>query len=91
MLRHILSHDPIAPVLWEPYYDALDRRLERLLQEIELCFGKHKRSDVLVPDELPLLKEQNPLLLYINALLHTFQTSFAKNRPYGVCFLSVCF
>ena len=31
VLRHILSRDPIAPVLWDKHYDALDRRLIQLL------------------------------------------------------------
>ena len=81
VLRHILSRDPIAPVLWEKYYDALDRRLEQILQQVEACLSKHEPHYVLVPDELPNIKQENTFLVYIKAFLHSFQTQFVKSRP----------
>ena len=50
VLRHILSHDPIAPVLWEPHYKALDRRLVYLLTVIGECIAEYGAEQVLKED-----------------------------------------
>ena len=68
VLRHILSRDPTAPVLWDPYYTALDRRLERVLHVIEGCISKHGRAHVLVPDELTYINSRVPFHYMQNRL-----------------------
>lgn len=40
VLRNSLSKDPIEPVLWEPHYEALDRRVEIILRAIRDCISK---------------------------------------------------
>lgn len=35
-----MSTDPIAPVLWEPHLEALDRRVVIILQGIRDCLKK---------------------------------------------------
>lgn len=39
-MRKSLADDPIAPVLWEPHYTALDRRVGQILHEIRVCMNK---------------------------------------------------
>ena len=51
VLRHILSHDPLAPVLIEPHYSALDRRLKAVIQTIEKCIARFGVTYVLQSDE----------------------------------------
>lgn len=35
-----MANDHIAPVLWEPHFTALDRRVGHILQEIRLCLNR---------------------------------------------------
>lgn len=39
-MRDAMSNDPIAPVLWEPHLEALDRRVVIILQGIRDCLKK---------------------------------------------------
>lgn len=39
-LRKSLSKDPVAPILWEPHLEALDRRIEIILRGIRDCLAK---------------------------------------------------
>lgn len=39
-MRDTMSRDPIAPVLWEPHLEALDRRVVIILQGIRDCLKK---------------------------------------------------
>lgn len=39
-MRETMSSDPIAPVLWEPHLEALDRRVVIVLQGIRDCLKK---------------------------------------------------
>lgn len=39
-MRESLATDPLSPVLWEPYYEALDRRVPLILQQIRECVAK---------------------------------------------------
>lgn len=39
-MRDVMSGDPIAPVLWEPHLEALDRRVVIVLQGIRDCLKK---------------------------------------------------
>lgn len=36
-MRESLATDPLSPVIWEPYYEALDRRVPLILQQIRKC------------------------------------------------------
>ncbi|XP_038065291.1 pseudokinase FAM20A-like [Patiria miniata] len=47
-MRSSMSHDPIAPVVTEDHLQAMDRRLETVLQTIEKCIHVHGDSQVLV-------------------------------------------
>lgn len=39
-MRDAMSTDPIAPVLWQPHLEALDRRVVIILQGIRDCLKK---------------------------------------------------
>ncbi|CAG9864003.1 unnamed protein product [Phyllotreta striolata] len=39
-MRISMSSDPISPILWEPHYEALDRRVEIVLRTIRDCLQK---------------------------------------------------
>jgi len=39
-MRDTMGTDPIAPVLWEPHLEALDRRVVIILQGIRDCLKK---------------------------------------------------
>jgi hypothetical protein len=39
-MRDSMGGDPIAPVLWEPHLEALDRRVVIILQGIRDCLKK---------------------------------------------------
>lgn len=39
-MRDSMDGDPIAPVLWEPHLEALDRRVVIILQGIRDCLKK---------------------------------------------------
>lgn len=40
--------DPIAPILWEPHLDALDRRLAIVLQAVRDCINRRGTDDVII-------------------------------------------
>lgn len=46
VLREILSTDSISPVLHEAHLEAMDRRLEAIVKEIEKCVQNHSASKV---------------------------------------------
>lgn len=46
-MRRSMAKDPVAPVLWEPHLEALDRRVEIILKGIRDCLQK---GEELVPD-----------------------------------------
>ena len=50
-MRESLARDPVAPVLWEPHLEALDRRIGITLQGIRDCLAKNKEEDVIVSNE----------------------------------------
>lgn len=35
-----MSRDPVAPVLWDPHLEALDRRIVIILQGVRDCLKK---------------------------------------------------
>ena len=50
-MRDSLSWDPVAPVLWEPHLEALDRRLDKILLEVRTCIDKSANPlDVVIND-----------------------------------------
>lgn len=46
-----MSVDPIAPVLWPPHLEALDRRLITVLQVIRDCIDNNAVDDVIFTKE----------------------------------------
>lgn len=45
-LRKSMAKDPVAPVLWEPHFTALDRRVRMVLQAIRDCINRDDSSQV---------------------------------------------
>ncbi|XP_043484767.1 extracellular serine/threonine protein CG31145 [Leptopilina heterotoma] len=50
-LRESLSFDPVSPVLWEPHYAAVDRRVGIILQAVRDCVNRQPQSEQVVQDE----------------------------------------
>lgn len=50
VMREILSYDPLAPIVIDPHYEAMDRRLEFILDILEDCMQKYTIDRVLVKD-----------------------------------------
>lgn len=46
-----MSVDPIAPILWPPHLEALDRRLITVLQVIRDCIDNNGADDVIFTKE----------------------------------------
>lgn len=47
-MRQSMAKDPVAPVLWEPHLDALDRRISIVLQAIRDCIVRENSSQQVV-------------------------------------------
>lgn len=47
-LKEILDLDQLAPVLSEPHFESLDRRLKTILATIEVCLDENGEEKVLV-------------------------------------------
>ena len=43
-MRESLANDPLSPILWEPHYAALDRRVKIILEAIRECIRQAKES-----------------------------------------------
>ena len=43
-MKESMANDPIFPILWEPHYYALDRRVGIILQTVRDCVHKKTRS-----------------------------------------------
>lgn len=41
-MKESMAKDPLYPVLWEPHFVALDRRVGILLQTLRNCVNKKK-------------------------------------------------
>jgi extracellular serine/threonine protein kinase FAM20C len=52
-MRDAMAGDPIAPVLWEPHLEALDRRVVIVLQGIRDCLKKIDSEERKVYQENP--------------------------------------
>jgi hypothetical protein len=51
-MRDSMSHDPVAPVLWEPHLTALDRRVNIVLQGIRDCIAKDDAVDAIIQNDV---------------------------------------
>ncbi|KAJ8036778.1 Extracellular serine/threonine protein kinase FAM20C [Holothuria leucospilota] len=51
VMRESLSMDPIAPVLYEPHYEALNRRLRIVLEHIDRCLAKAQSPEDVLKQE----------------------------------------
>ncbi|XP_055676841.1 extracellular serine/threonine protein CG31145 [Lutzomyia longipalpis] len=51
-MRESMAKDPIAPVLWEPHLEALDRRVGIILQGIRDCLKKNNHEEVIISNDL---------------------------------------
>ncbi len=40
LMRESLAKDPVAPVLWEPHYAAMDRRVKITLEVVRSCIER---------------------------------------------------
>ncbi|GAB0099970.1 extracellular serine/threonine protein CG31145 [Sergentomyia squamirostris] len=50
-MRDSMAKDPVAPVLWEPHLEALDRRIGIILQGIRDCVKKNQPGDVVIQND----------------------------------------
>lgn len=41
-MKESMASDPMSPVLWEPHFVALDRRVEILLRTLRNCVDNKK-------------------------------------------------
>ena len=51
VMKTIMEREPIAPVLAEAHYQAMDRRLAYIIETVHQCMERFEESDVLVSDE----------------------------------------
>ncbi|XP_051171173.1 extracellular serine/threonine protein CG31145 [Leptopilina boulardi] len=49
-LSQSLSKDPVSPVLWDPHYVAVDRRVGIILQAVRDCINRQSQSEQVVED-----------------------------------------
>ena len=54
-MRESLSRDMIFPVVLEAHLEAMDRRLQTVLAQVQRCFHRKSRDAVLKPE--PLLRD----------------------------------
>ncbi|XP_074840007.1 extracellular serine/threonine protein kinase FAM20C-like [Carettochelys insculpta] len=50
VMRESMTTDRLSPVLSEPHLEALDRRLQRVLDTVRVCLVKGSQKEVLVDD-----------------------------------------
>ena len=55
VMRESLSRDLLFPVVIEAHLEAMDRRLQTILGQVEKCFQRKNKSKVLKPE--PRLKD----------------------------------
>lgn len=51
MMEESMANDPIAPVLWTPHLEALDRRVGIILNTVRECLTKSSTEDVIITYE----------------------------------------
>ncbi|XP_070170623.1 uncharacterized protein [Polyergus mexicanus] len=47
-IRQSMARDPVAPVLWEPHLNALDRRIGIVLQAVRDCIARENSSQQVI-------------------------------------------
>ena len=52
LLRKATKDDPVAPILSDLQYKAIDRRLKIAINAVKTCIRQHGENAVLVSDEL---------------------------------------
>ncbi|GAB1859875.1 hypothetical protein CAJAP_01113 [Camponotus japonicus] len=50
-MRQSMAKDPVAPVLWEPHLNALDRRIGIVLQAVRDCIARENSSQQVIRDD----------------------------------------
>lgn len=50
-LRQSMAKDPISPILWEPHFAAVDRRVGIILQAVRDCVNRSTQPDQVIQDE----------------------------------------
>lgn len=58
-MRESMGSDPIAPVLWAPHLEALDRRIVIILQGIRDCLKKVESDERKAFDDNIIEAEDN--------------------------------
>lgn len=46
-----MSKDPLAPILWAPHLEALDRRLSIVLHTIRDCMNRKSINDIFLAEK----------------------------------------
>lgn len=79
-MRKSMENDPIAPVLWEPYYAALDRRVGHILQEVRLCMNRTSEYIQEMKEQLEdMLPEQREDIVANSSELAKFSEEYNMN------------
>ncbi|XP_024085636.1 extracellular serine/threonine protein CG31145-like [Cimex lectularius] len=52
LMRDSMSVDPVNPVLWEPHFAAMDRRVNIILQAVRDCLSKSSSNDSELPQSI---------------------------------------
>jgi Golgi casein kinase, C-terminal, Fam20 len=47
-MRESLGRDPLAPILWEPHLNALDRRVQIILMTVRDCISRTGSADSVI-------------------------------------------
>jgi glycosaminoglycan xylosylkinase len=50
VLREVVAEDPIAPLLSDPHYEAIDRRLAIVLHTVDQLIRSSSAEQVLISD-----------------------------------------
>ncbi|XP_033215034.1 extracellular serine/threonine protein CG31145 [Belonocnema kinseyi] len=50
-LRQSMSKDPVSPILWEPHFAAVDRRVGIILQAVRDCVNRSTQPDQVIQDD----------------------------------------
>lgn len=56
-MRESMASDPVAPVLWEPHLEALDRRVRVTLEGVRDCLKKKPVNEVVLRNEVMFTDE----------------------------------
>lgn len=58
-MRKSMANDPVAPILWEPYFAALDRRVGNILHDVRLCMNRTRDYMKDMKEQLADMKESD--------------------------------